>query len=53
MYKKKRKKYFGSSHIDVKREIACFHVEPAKAKMAGKLWSGGHFCRSRYTYTRC
>ena len=42
MYKKKRKTHFGSPHIDVKHEIACFHVEPANAKMAGKIvvtWS--------------
>ena len=29
MYKKKRKKYLRSSHVDGKREIACFHVETA------------------------
>ena len=27
MFKKKRKKYLRSSHVDGKRKIACFHVE--------------------------
>ena len=58
MYKKKRKKYLHISHVDGKREISCFHVETATSnrqtrKMAGKSWSRGHFCRSRFTYTRC
>ena len=60
MYKKKGRNtyvYF-SSHVDGKREIGCFHVETATGgrqtrKMAGKSWSRGHFCRSRFTYTRC
>ena len=42
MYKKKRKKYLRSSHVDGKREIACFQVETANAKNGGKIvvtWS--------------
>ena len=58
MYKKKRKKHLRSSHEDGKREIACFHEETATGlqqglKIARKSWSRGHFCRSRFTYTRC
>ena len=54
----KKEKYLRSSHVDGKREIACFHVETATGdrqtrKMAGKSWSRCHFCRSRFTYTRC
>ena len=48
----KRKKYLRSSHVEGKREIACFHVETATGgrqtrKMAGKSWSRGHFVVSR------
>ena len=41
-----RKKYLRSSHVDGKREIACFHVETAtskRQKMAGKSWSHIYF----------
>ena len=44
--KKYRKKYLCSSHVDGKREIACFHVETAtgkRQKMAGKSWSRVYF----------
>ena len=40
MYKKKRKKYLRSSHIDGKREIACFHVETATGKR--EKWRENH-----------
>ena len=36
MYKKKRQKYLHSSHVDGKREIACFHVETATGKWREK-----------------
>ena len=57
MYEKKRKKYLRSSHVDGKREIACFQVETATAnrqtrKMAGKSSSRGNFCRPR-SRTEC
>ena len=48
MYKKKRKKYLLSSHVDGKREITCFHVETATAKNGGKIvvtWSLFHVIR--------
>ena len=32
MYEKKMKKYLRSSHVDGKREIACFHVGMATGK---------------------
>ena len=54
--KKYRNKYLRSSHVDGKREIACFHIEIAtgnRQKMAGKSWSRCHFCRLRFKYTRC
>ena len=38
MYKKKRKKYLRSSHVDGKREIACFHVETASATGKREKW---------------
>ena len=36
------KKYLRSSHVDGKREIACFHVKPVNVKNGGKIvvtWS--------------
>ena len=50
---KYRKKYLRSSHLDGKREIACFHVETATGnwqKMAGKRGHVFILCRSRFTY---
>ena len=45
MYKKNRKKLFNylrSSHVDGKREIACFHVEKAKGKPEKWRENRGH-----------
>ena len=42
MYKKKRKKYLRSSHVDGKREIACFHVETATGKHEKWRENRGH-----------
>ena len=42
MYKKKRKKYLRSSHVDGKREIACFHVETATDKREKWPENRGH-----------
>ena len=42
MYKKKRKKYLHSSHVDGKREMACFHVETATGKREKWLENRGH-----------
>ena len=36
MYKKKRKKYLRSSHLDGKRKITYFHAETANAKNGGE-----------------
>ena len=43
---RKRKKYLCSSHVDGKREIACFRVETATGKR--EEWR-----ENRFTYTRC
>ena len=40
MYKKKPKKYLRCSHLDGKREIACFHVETATGKL--EKWRQNH-----------
>ena len=42
MYKKKRKKYLRSSHVDGKREIACFQVETATGKREKWRENRGH-----------
>ena len=42
MYKKKRKKYLRSSHVDGKREVACFHVETATGKREKWRENRGH-----------
>ena len=41
-YKKERKKYLRSSHVDGKREIACFHVETATGKREKWRENRGH-----------
>ena len=40
--KKKRKKYLCSSHVDGKREIACFFVETATGKSEKWRENRGH-----------
>ena len=42
VYEKKRKKYLLSSHVDDKREIACFHVETATGKRVKWRENRGH-----------
>ena len=42
MCKKKRKNYLRSSHVDDKRETACFHVEPATGKREKWRENRGH-----------
>ena len=42
MYKKKRKKYLRSSHLDGKREIAYFHAETATGKREKWRENRGH-----------
>ena len=41
-YKERRKKYLRSSHVDCKREIACFHVETATGKREKWRENRGH-----------
>ena len=42
LYVQKRKKYLRSSHVDGKREIACFHVETATGKREKWRENRGH-----------
>ena len=44
LYVQKRKKYLRSSHVDGKREIACFYVETQPATGKREKWreSRGH-----------
>ena len=53
MYKKERKKYLRSSHVDGKREIPCFHVETATGKREKWRENRGHVVIFAVRVSRC
>ena len=57
MYKKKKRKKILTRFSRRRQTRNCLfsrrNGNRQTRKMAGKSWSRGYFCRSRFTYTRC